>query len=71
MGRACSAYGEMSGAYWILVEYPEGRRLIRKTQACMGGYIKKDLQGMGWGGGTDIGFIELRIETDGDLLSMQ
>jgi hypothetical protein len=47
MGRACSTYGEKSGAYRILVGRPEGKRPLGRLRRRWEDNIKMDLQGVG------------------------
>jgi len=48
MSRACSTYGEMRGVYRILVEKPEGKRLLGRPRHRLEDNIKMDLQEVGW-----------------------
>jgi hypothetical protein len=53
MGGACSAYGERSGVYRVLVEIHEGKRPLRRLRRRWEDNIKLDLQvvrcgGMDW-----------------------
>jgi hypothetical protein len=50
MGGARSRYGEMRGAYRILVGRPEGRRPLGRPRSRWKDNIKIDLQEMGWVG---------------------
>ena len=48
MGRACSTHGARRGAHRVLVEKPEGRRIIRKPRHRWEESIKLDLREVGW-----------------------
>ena len=50
MGRACSAYGGRRGVYRVLVEKPEGKRLLGRPRHRWEDSIKMDLQEVGCGG---------------------
>jgi len=69
MGGACSTYGERICAYGVLVGGGNLReRDNLEDPGVDGGYIKMDLQGVGWELWT--GSIWLRIETGGGLLCL-
>jgi hypothetical protein len=53
MGRACSTYGERSGAYRALVGKPEGRRLLGIPRRRWEDNTKMDSREVGWGHGQD------------------
>jgi hypothetical protein len=69
VGVACSTLGEGRDAYRILVERPEGRRLLGRPRRRREDNIKMDLQKVGWGAWT--GLIWLSIGTGGGLLSVR
>jgi hypothetical protein len=46
---ACSTFGEMRGAYRVLVGKPEGKRQLRRPRHRWEDNIKMDLQVVGWG----------------------
>jgi hypothetical protein len=61
-----ASVGEMSGAYKVFVEKPEGRRPLEKPRHRWENNIKTDLRGVGCG--TWTGSIWLRTETSGRIL---
>ena len=61
MGGACSAYGERSGAYKVLVGKPEGKRPLGRPRRAWEDNIKIDLQEIGCG---SMDWIELFQERD-------
>jgi hypothetical protein len=60
MDRGCITYGERRGAYWVLVEKPEGRRPLGKTIRIWKDNIKMDLRDMGCGGSDWIDLVQDR-----------
>ena len=66
MGGTCSPYGEMKGAYRILVGKPEGKRPLGRQRLRWEDNIKMDLQEVGCGVWT--GSSWLRIGTGGGHL---
>ena len=52
MYLACYAYWEMRDSYWVLVEKPEGKELLRKRRCKLGIILKSTFkqydEGMGW-----------------------
>ena len=61
--------GERRGVYRVLVEKPEGRRLLGRPRRRWEDNIKMDLQEVGWGAWT--GLIWLRIGTGEGHLYMR
>jgi hypothetical protein len=49
MGGTCSAYGERTGVYRVLVGKPEGKRLLGRPRRTWEDNIKMDLQELGCG----------------------
>ena len=50
MGRTCSAFGDVRGAYRVLVGKPEGKRLLGRPRHIWEDNIKMILQEVGcWG----------------------
>jgi hypothetical protein len=49
MGEACGTYGARQGDYRVLVETPDGRRLLGIYRLRWKDNIKMDLQIVGWG----------------------
>jgi hypothetical protein len=66
MGGACSADGEERGVYRVLVGKAEGKRPMGKPKRRWEDNIKMDLQEVGCGVWTGLGW--LRIETVGGQL---
>jgi hypothetical protein len=50
VGRACSTNGEKRNAYRILIENPEGKRLLGRPRRRWVDNIQMDLRDIGWGG---------------------
>ena len=50
MESTCSAYGGRRGVYRVLVENPEGKRLLGRPRRRWEDNIKMDLQEVGIGG---------------------
>ena len=46
---ACSTYGEMRGAYRVLVGKPEGKRQLGRPRRKWEDNIKMYLEAVGWG----------------------
>jgi hypothetical protein len=66
MGRACGTNEEKRNAYRILVERPEGKRLLGRPKHWWVDNIKINLREIGWVLWT--GSMWLRIGTSGGLL---
>jgi hypothetical protein len=60
MGGACSADEEERGVYRVLVEKPEGKRLLGKPRRRWGDNIRMGLQEVGCGGMDWIGLAQDR-----------
>jgi hypothetical protein len=60
--------GEKRNAYRILVGKPEGKTQLGSPRRRCVDNIKMDFRGIGYDGMVWIGFISLRIGTDGELL---
>ena len=50
MGRACSTFGEISGAFRGLMGKPEGKRLLGRHSLRWEDNIKIDLRDVAWSG---------------------
>jgi hypothetical protein len=61
MGGACSTYGEIRGAYGVLVGKPEGKRPLGRPWGRWEDNIKMNLQEVGCGG---MDWIELTQDRD-------
>jgi hypothetical protein len=61
MGWACGAYGEVRGAYNILVGRPEGRRPLGRPRRRWEDNINMDLREIGFG---DVDWINLAQDRD-------
>jgi hypothetical protein len=61
MGWACSAYGDESGVYRVLVGKPERKRLLGRLRLRLEDNINTDLQKVGCGG---INWIKLTEDGD-------
>ena len=61
MGGACSAYGERTGVYRVLVGKPEGKRLLGRPRRGWEDNSKMDLEEVGCGG---MDWIELVQDRD-------
>jgi hypothetical protein len=66
MGGECSADGEERGVYRVLVGKPEGKRPLGRPRRRWEDHIKMDLQEVGCGVWTGLGW--LMIETGGGHL---
>jgi hypothetical protein len=48
LGRACARTGEKRNAYRILMEKPEGKRLLGRRRCGRENNMKMDLRDIGW-----------------------